>query len=134
MTTRDRVWQRDGGICIYCEDAVGQVLEHVIPRSRGGPTTLENLVLACYSCNTRKAQPRHLEAMVAQGLRYLAGCASRRGDAAEQGDDTPAPVQHPFGRRLLPKLKSGPAMLGLRGKYAFVRCSQRRNYRRTGAR
>ncbi|MCA9056296.1 MAG: HNH endonuclease, partial [Planctomycetaceae bacterium] len=29
-------------------------LDHVLPRSRGGPTTWENIVCACLDCNVRK--------------------------------------------------------------------------------
>jgi 5-methylcytosine-specific restriction endonuclease McrA len=31
-------------------------LDHFIPESRGGPTTEENLVLACKSCNSSKGK------------------------------------------------------------------------------
>ena len=30
-------------------------MDHVIPRDRGGVTTLENIVCSCIKCNTRKA-------------------------------------------------------------------------------
>jgi hypothetical protein len=48
------------GRCEYCRLAqVGQEAEfhidHVRPRAGGGPTTLENLALACVSCSLRKA-------------------------------------------------------------------------------
>lgn len=32
----------------------GHELDHVIPERLGGPTTADNLVLACRSCNRRK--------------------------------------------------------------------------------
>lgn len=54
MKLRDYIYQRDQGVCVYCEDAIGQALEHVIPRSRGGPHIRENVVLSCTSCNSRK--------------------------------------------------------------------------------
>jgi len=40
--------------CTYC-DASGELQwEHIIPKSRGGPDTIDNLVLACPSCNQKK--------------------------------------------------------------------------------
>ena len=51
---------RAGGRCEYCrmhQALQGGVfhLEHVLPRSKGGPTTLENLAFACPTCNLRKS-------------------------------------------------------------------------------
>ena len=45
---------RDGPLCCYCTTMLtdaNRTLEHVIPRSEGGPTTMENLRLACVWCN-----------------------------------------------------------------------------------
>jgi hypothetical protein len=50
---------RAAGRCEYCrmhqalQGATFHV-EHVIPRSRGGPSTLENLAWACPRCNLQK--------------------------------------------------------------------------------
>ncbi len=50
---RRTVFARDAGRCQYC-GASAENLDHVIPRSKGGPHTWENVVAACRSCNTRK--------------------------------------------------------------------------------
>jgi len=50
---RRTVFARDGGKCQYC-GASAENLDHVIPRSKGGPHTWENVVAACRPCNTRK--------------------------------------------------------------------------------
>ncbi len=50
---RRTVFARDGGRCQYC-GATAENLDHVIPRSKGGPHTWENVVAACRPCNTRK--------------------------------------------------------------------------------
>jgi 5-methylcytosine-specific restriction endonuclease McrA len=42
-----------GGQCAYC-GATAQSLDHVIPRSQGGPTVRENCVPACLACNGSK--------------------------------------------------------------------------------
>ena len=57
---RRLVVARAGGACEYCrllQDASGVTfhIEHVIPRSSGGLTTLGNLVLSCPGCNLAKA-------------------------------------------------------------------------------
>ncbi|MGP0109613.1 MAG: HNH endonuclease [Acidimicrobiales bacterium] len=50
---RRTVFARDGSRCQYC-GSVAENLDHVIPRSKGGPHTWENVVAACRRCNTRK--------------------------------------------------------------------------------
>jgi 5-methylcytosine-specific restriction endonuclease McrA len=54
---RRNVFARDGHRCQYCGQhfgAAGLSLDHVVPRSRGGPATWENIVAACLQCNLRK--------------------------------------------------------------------------------
>ena len=50
---RRAVFARDEHRCQYC-GAAAENIDHVIPRSRGGPHTWENVVAACRPCNTRK--------------------------------------------------------------------------------
>lgn len=55
--TRFNVFLRDSWTCQYCGDKFSTqelTFDHVIPRSRGGRTTWENIVTACSSCNVRK--------------------------------------------------------------------------------
>lgn len=52
---RREVFIRDNFTCQYCGTRTHDLtLDHVIPRSRGGPHTWENLVSACRVCNHRK--------------------------------------------------------------------------------
>ncbi|RME01810.1 MAG: hypothetical protein D6814_00790 [Calditrichaeota bacterium] len=52
---RAYVYARDGWTCQYCKSEDGNLtLDHIIPESRGGPTTPNNLVAACYNCNRAK--------------------------------------------------------------------------------
>lgn len=51
--SRRAVFARDGHRCQYC-DRPAENLDHVIPRSRGGEHTWENVVAACRPCNSRK--------------------------------------------------------------------------------
>jgi 5-methylcytosine-specific restriction endonuclease McrA len=50
---RRAVFVRDGHRCQYC-DSPAENIDHVIPRSRGGDHTWENVVAACRPCNARK--------------------------------------------------------------------------------
>ena len=53
--TRREVFIRDGYTCQYCGRQQGDLtIDHVIPRSRGGQHTWDNLVSACKTCNHRK--------------------------------------------------------------------------------
>ena len=52
--TRKAVFARDGGRCVYC-GAAATSLDHVIPKSRGGSHSWDNVVSACGRCNHVKA-------------------------------------------------------------------------------
>jgi 5-methylcytosine-specific restriction endonuclease McrA len=51
---RPFVYERDGHRCQHCGTGKSLSLDHVIPRSKGGPTTLENLQTLCCPCNSSK--------------------------------------------------------------------------------
>ena len=55
--SRRTVLARDHYTCQYCGTQPGKAnltVDHVLPRSRGGETTWENVVTACGPCNRRK--------------------------------------------------------------------------------
>jgi 5-methylcytosine-specific restriction endonuclease McrA len=52
--SRRVVLARDGHRCQYCGSTRHLTLDHVIPRSRGGATSWDNVVTSCSPCNTRK--------------------------------------------------------------------------------
>ena len=55
--SRKNILLRDRNSCQYCGVVLpsGELtLDHVIPRSRGGNSTWENLVACCHDCNNRK--------------------------------------------------------------------------------
>ena len=54
MLSRQNIFKRDGGKCQYCGVTTDLTLDHVIPRSKGGRSTWDNLVTACKSCNSKK--------------------------------------------------------------------------------
>jgi 5-methylcytosine-specific restriction endonuclease McrA len=52
--TRRAVFARDGWKCQYCGSAGTLTVDHVIPRSKGGDSSWENIVASCAPCNRRK--------------------------------------------------------------------------------
>lgn len=52
--SRRAILARDGFSCQYCGSHKHLTLDHVIPRSRGGATSWENVVTSCAPCNVRK--------------------------------------------------------------------------------
>ncbi|MDX2303017.1 MAG: HNH endonuclease [Microscillaceae bacterium] len=54
MLSRQNIFKRDGGKCQYCGSTKDLTLDHVIPRSKGGRSTWDNLVTACKHCNSKK--------------------------------------------------------------------------------
>lgn len=51
---RQNVFRRDDYKCIYCGSNERLTLDHVIPKSKGGPNTWTNLVTCCGDCNVKK--------------------------------------------------------------------------------
>jgi len=51
--TRRSVFARDDHRCQYC-GAQAENIDHVVPRSRGGTHSWDNVVACCRRCNTRK--------------------------------------------------------------------------------
>jgi 5-methylcytosine-specific restriction endonuclease McrA len=62
----DDIYARDGGRCVYCGMHARRpgrgvkrapdlaTLDHVVPKSFGGPLSRDNLVLACSACNNAR--------------------------------------------------------------------------------
>ena len=60
--TRRAVFARDGWTCQYCGSRSNLTVDHVVPKSKGGVSTWENIVASCAPCNRRKgnALPRQV--------------------------------------------------------------------------
>ena len=68
--SRLNIYARDGNRCQYCGRRLPRSelnLDHVVPRSRGGVTTWENVVCSCIPCNLKKGSKSPEEA----GMRLL---------------------------------------------------------------
>lgn len=63
--TRFNLFLRDEFCCQYCGSKGDLTFDHVIPRSRGGVTSWENVVAACAPCNLKKAN----KSLKASGMR-----------------------------------------------------------------
>jgi 5-methylcytosine-specific restriction endonuclease McrA len=62
--SRKNILLRDRNSCQYCGVVLPSselTLDHVIPRSRGGNSTWENLVACCHACNRKKGNRLLLE-------------------------------------------------------------------------
>jgi len=92
--TRTNIWLRDNGRCVYCKTPLSTsdlTFDHVMPRSRGGNSSWENIVCACAACNVKKA--------------------NRTPDESGMYPDPVArrPTQHELARAASKLLKSAPA-------------------------
>lgn len=66
--SRANVYKRDRYTCQYCgkrPDIKELTIEHIVPRSKGGPSSWTNCVLACFECNSKKAN----KSLVESGLK-----------------------------------------------------------------
>ena len=63
--SRQNVFKRDKYICQYCGDKFGRkdlTIDHIHPKSQGGPTNWSNITTACFKCNTKKADRTPVQA------------------------------------------------------------------------
>jgi len=52
--SRRAVLARDQHRCQYCGSSSHLTIDHIVPRSRGGGSTWDNIVTSCAPCNSRK--------------------------------------------------------------------------------
>jgi 5-methylcytosine-specific restriction endonuclease McrA len=52
--TKVGIYRRDGYTCQYCGSTRSLTIDHLIPKSRGGTDSWENVLIACSTCNVKK--------------------------------------------------------------------------------
>ncbi len=62
VLSRRNIMKRDNNTCQYCGRRSDLTLDHVMPRSRNGADSWENLVTACNICNVKKGNRTPAEA------------------------------------------------------------------------
>lgn len=62
VLSRRNIMKRDDYTCQYCGSGHNLTIDHVLPRSRNGKDTWENLVTACDDCNVEKGNRTPTEA------------------------------------------------------------------------
>ncbi len=89
---RIRIYARDGWRCLWCRkhasEDVQLTLDHFLARAAGGKNDAENLITACYGCNSsRRHQP---------ALSYAHEIGSLFRDAASVLDDILDALERPL--------------------------------------
>ncbi len=57
ISIREIVWTESGGLCFFCRAPIpflNRTFDHLVPKSKGGMDTAQNLVVACRTCNENK--------------------------------------------------------------------------------
>ena len=62
VLTRKNVLLRDNFTCQYCGSSGNLTLDHIVPKSKGGGDSWENIVVCCVRCNNRKGDKAPEEA------------------------------------------------------------------------
>lgn len=68
--SKENVFTRDKGRCQYCGDRISRyaaTYDHVVPRTQGGQTRWDNIVISCRDCNQKKGGRTPVQA----GMRLL---------------------------------------------------------------
>lgn len=55
---RQAVLEADHYECVYCGSTDRLAVDHIVPHSRGGEMIFENLLTACWTCNSRRSTKR----------------------------------------------------------------------------
>lgn len=77
-TIRNRIFARDFAICNYCKSRDNLEIDHIIPISKGGNSTDDNLQVLCKNCNVLKLNNIVNHALsIRQGRVMLESCLSQ---------------------------------------------------------
>jgi 5-methylcytosine-specific restriction endonuclease McrA len=88
---RQSIYQRDGGVCVYCASTDDLTIDHKVPQKRGGDNSPENLQTACRVCNAKKRDLTHdeyLKRLAVQDVRPAVTRCNGSGNALDKEEDT----------------------------------------------
>ena len=111
---RAAIFERDGAACVWCGREPWTrdlTLEHLLPRSRGGHATPENLAPACRHCNrARRSRPvvGYVRELVDGGRTPRLSVLE---EALERLGGSPRAAESAYGRRQLELLRRLPPPL-----------------------
>lgn len=54
ILTKENIFKRDNFTCAYCGRFRDLTVDHILPKSKGGKDTWDNLISACLKCNYKK--------------------------------------------------------------------------------
>ncbi|RSV11654.1 HNH endonuclease, partial [Sphingomonas sp. ABOLF] len=91
---RQQVFERDGFQCCDCGAEDRLECDHVVPVSKGGETTLENLQTLCKPCNARKRDRIRKSDQRGQ-TRTNSDTAGSPVDSADEPAPSPSPLSSP---------------------------------------
>ena len=61
--SKSEIFRRDAYVCQYCgKKTIELTIDHIVPRSKGGSHSWDNLITACPKCNTKKGAKTKKEA------------------------------------------------------------------------
>jgi 5-methylcytosine-specific restriction endonuclease McrA len=77
------LWNEQKGLCHYCDEptllhsptyeTLMATLEHICPKSQGGPNHIRNFVMSCQGCNNRRSSLPYATFCQAMGLDLTEG-------------------------------------------------------------
>ena len=65
---RKKIKERWNYECAYCGSEKNLTIDHVVPRIKGGESSVENMVCCCYSCNQDKGHTPWEDWYLSQGF------------------------------------------------------------------
>lgn len=54
ILSKENIFKRDNYTCAYCGKYRDLTIDHIHPKSKGGKDSWDNLISACFKCNSRK--------------------------------------------------------------------------------
>lgn len=99
---RQRILERDGNACLQCAATDALCIDHIVPVSRGGDSSDENLQVLCSACNTKKGNKLDGESKNSKQRRINIDPTSSQINAASPSESLIPDSLNPESRSLIP--------------------------------